>query len=112
MFGGFKIFGRWARSGEGVKVGGGGGSDSWWGLGGGRLEINRECFFQELMIEFHFIPFHSISFHFHSIPFHSIPIHSIPCFTQCLRIEQQPYPLDQIRCRFGDNQKTFFVSLP
>ena len=38
----------------------------WWGL-----EINRECSFQGLMIEFNFIPFHSI------------PIHSIPCFTQC-----------------------------
>ena len=42
----------------------------------GELEMNRECSFQELMLEFHSIPFQSIPFH--SIPFHSIPIHSIP----------------------------------
>ena len=54
----------------GVKVG---------GFSGRRLEINRECSFQELMIEFHYIPFHSD-------PFHSNPFRSIACFTQCQSI--------------------------
>ena len=103
---GVKIVG--SRSGVtvGVKVRGDQGQGEWvkvWGVGvrwsvgfsGGRLEINEECSFQELMIEIHSNPFHSNPFHsipfqsnpFHSIPFqsnpfHSNPIHSIPCFTQ------------------------------
>ena len=36
-----------------------------------RLEIKRECSFQELMIEFHSIPIQSNPIH--SIPFHVLP---------------------------------------
>ena len=56
--------GRGLRSGAGVKVGMVGVRRSvGFSRGGGGLEINRECSFQELMIEFHSIPFQSIPFH-------------------------------------------------
>ena len=69
-----EVFGAWGQeSRRGVMSGGGYGG---WGQGahgfsGRRLEIKRECSFQELKIEFHSIPFQSIAFH------------TIPCFTLC-----------------------------
>ena len=45
-------------------LGSGGGRVNWGG--GGRLEIKRQCSFQELLIEFHSNPFHFNSIH--SIP--------------------------------------------
>ena len=63
---GLNVRGQGQGEGEGVGSLGGGlrsgglGSDGRWGLVGGRMEINRECSFQELMIEFHSIPTHSM----------------------------------------------------